>query len=158
MQYLLILDSFKGSVSSAEAALHIKRGLDGGEIIPFSDGGEGFLTCVHASCGGEKVYIDVPDSYGRIIQTCYLRMGDTGVIETALADGLVTVGKDHPNILGASTVGTGLTIRKAMEDGCRKIIIGFGGSATNDGGAGALHSLGARFYNGDTEVSPSGLC
>ncbi len=158
MHYLLILDSFKGSVSSRDAALHIKSGLGGGEVMPFSDGGEGFVDCVHFSCGGEKVYLDVPDSYGRQIQTHYLRLGDTAVIETALADGLVTVGKDHPSILGASTVGTGLTIRKAMEDGCKKIIIGFGGSATNDGGAGALHSLGVRFYNGDTEVSPNGLC
>lgn len=158
MQYLLILDSFKGSISSADAALHIKSGLGTGEIIPFSDGGEGFLDCVCFSCGGEKVYLTVPDSYGRPIQTHYLRIGDTAVIETALADGLVTAGKDHPSILGASTRGTGLTIRKAMEDGCRKIIIGFGGSATNDGGAGALYALGARFYSGDTEIPPSGLC
>lgn len=158
MQYLLILDSFKGSISSADAALHIKSGLGKGEIIPFSDGGEGFMQSVEALCGGKRVYLTVPDSYGREIKTRYLRIKNTAVIETALADGLVTVGKDHPNIIKAASVGTGKTVLKALEDGCKKIIIGFGGSAVNDGGTGALYALGARFYNGSAEVYPGGLC
>ncbi len=158
MHYLLILDSFKGSVSSRDAALHIKSGLGGGEVIPFSDGGEGFLQCIEHACGGERVCFSVPDSYGRQVDTYYLRVGDTGVVETALADGLVTVGKEHPNITGAASVGTGLTIKKALEDGCKKVIIGFGGSATNDGGAGALYGLGARFLADGKERAPDGLC
>ncbi len=158
MQYLLILDSFKGSISSAEAAHALKSGLGSGEVIPFSDGGEGFLQSVEMLCGGKRVYLSVPDSYGREIQTHYLRIGGTAVIETALADGLVTVGNDHPDITKASSVGTGKTILKALTDGCEKIIIGFGGSAVNDGGTGALYALGARFYGGKGEVYPSGLC
>lgn len=144
MNYLLILDSFKGSISSYGAASALKEGLGKGEIIPFSDGGEGFAECMEYVCGGERIYFPTVDSYGREISSYYLRIDDTAVIETALADGLVTVGKDHPNIIYARSFGTGETIKKALEDGCKKIIIGFGGSAVNDGGAGALQALGAR--------------
>lgn len=158
MQYLLITDSFKGSISSYDAGNAVKSGIGKGEVIPFSDGGEGFLQSIEALCGGERTYLSVPDSYGREIRTYYLRLGDTAVIETALADGLVTVGEDHPNITDAASVGTGMTILRAMEDGCKKIIIGFGGSAVNDGGTGALYALGARFYGKKVEISPSGLC
>ena len=144
MNFLLILDSFKGSISSAEAANAVKSGIGSGEIIPFSDGGEGFAECIEYICGGKRVYFPTFDSYGREISSYYLRIGDTAVIETALADGLMTVGKDHPNIIYARSFGTGETIKKALEDGCKKLIIGFGGSAVNDGGAGALQALGAR--------------
>lgn len=144
MKYLLILDSFKGSISSYKAAQAVKEGLGCGEIIPFSDGGEGFAECMQYICGGERVYFPTFDSYGREISSYYLRIGDTAVIETALADGLVTVGSDHPNIIYARSFGTGETIKKALCDGCKKLIIGFGGSAVNDGGAGALQALGAR--------------
>lgn len=158
MQYLLILDSFKGSISSLDAARAVKSGLGGGEIIPFSDGGEGFLQSVKDICGGKRVFLSAPDSYGREIRTHYLRIGDTAVVETALADGLMTVGADHPHITKAASVGTGKTVLQALKDGCKKIIIGFGGSAVNDGGTGALYALGARFYRGEKEVYPSGLC
>ncbi len=144
MNYLLILDSFKGSISSYGAALALKEGLGSGEIIPFSDGGEGFAECMEYICGGKRIYFPTQDSYGREISSYYLRIGDTAVIETALADGLMTVGKDHPNIIYARSFGTGETIKKALCDGCKKLIIGFGGSAVNDGGAGALQALGAR--------------
>lgn len=144
MNFLLILDSFKGSISSAEAANAVKSGIGSGEIIPFSDGGEGFAECIEYICGGERIYFPTFDSYGREISSYYLRIGDTAVIETALADGLMTVGADHPNIIYARSFGTGETIKKALEDGCKKLIIGFGGSAVNDGGAGALQALGVR--------------
>ena len=148
MNFLLILDSFKGSISSAEAANAVKSGIGSGEVIPFSDGGEGFAECIQHLCGGERVYFPTFDSYGREISSYYLRIGDTAVIETALADGIVTVGADHPDIIYAHSFGTGHTVRKALEDGCKKLIIGFGGSAVNDGGAGALLALGARIYGG----------
>lgn len=158
MQYLLITDSFKGSVSSYRAAEYIRQGIGAGSIVPFSDGGEGFAESVYFLRGGNKVFLTAPDSYGREIQTYYLRTGNTAVVETALADGLITVGKDHPDITYAASVGTGLTVKKALEDGCEKIIIGFGGSAVNDGGTGALYALGARFYSGNREIPPGGLC
>lgn len=144
MNCLLILDSFKGSISSRNAADAIKEGLGSGEIVPFSDGGEGFAECVEYLCGGKRICFPTFDSYGREISSYYLRIGNTAVIETALADGLITVGADHPNIIYANSFGTGHTIKKALEDGCKKLIIGFGGSAVNDGGAGALCALGAR--------------
>lgn len=158
MQYLLITDSFKGSISSSDAGFALKSGIGSGEVVPFSDGGEGFLQSIETLCGGERRYLSVPDSYGREIRTYYLRLGDTAVIETALADGLVTVGKDHPDIINAASVGTGRTVLCAMEDGNKKIIIGFGGSAVNDGGTGALFALGARFYGKKGEIRPGGLC
>ena len=148
MNYLLIPDSFKGSISSHGAAAAICKGLGKGEIVPFSDGGEGFAECIEYICGGERIYFPTFDSYGREISSYYLRIGDTAVIETALADGLMTVGKDHPNIIYARSFGTGETIKKALCDGCKKLIIGFGGSAVNDGGAGALQALGARILGG----------
>ncbi len=148
MNFLLILDSFKGSISSAEAANAVKSGIGSGEVIPFSDGGEGFAECIQHLCGGERVYFPTFDSYGKEISSYYLRIGDTAVIETALADGIVTVGADHPNVIYANSFGTGHTIKKALEDGCKKLIIGFGGSAVNDGGAGALLALGARISGG----------
>ncbi len=148
MNYLLIPDSFKGSISSYGAAAAIREGLGKGEIIPFSDGGEGFAECMEYVCGGERICFPTFDSYGREVSSYYLRIDDTAVIETALADGLMTVGKDHPNIIYARSFGTGATIKKALEDGCKKLIIGFGGSAVNDGGAGALQALGARMIGG----------
>lgn len=144
MKYLLIMDSFKGSISSKDGETAVREGLGSGEIIPFSDGGEGFAECIEYICGGERIYFPTFDSYGREISSYYLRIGDTAVIETALADGLMTVGADHPNIIYARSFGTGETIKRALEDGCKKLIIGFGGSAVNDGGAGALQALGAR--------------
>ena len=144
MNFLLILDSFKGSISSAEAANAVKSGIGSGEVIPFSDGGEGFAECIEQACGGKRIYFPTFDSYGREISSYYLRIGDTAVIETALADGIVTVGADHPDIIYANSFGTGHTVKKALEDGCKKLIIGFGGSAVNDGGAGALQALGVR--------------
>ena len=148
MNYLLIPDSFKGSISSHGAAAAICRGLGKGEIVPFSDGGEGFAECIEYICGGERIYFPTFDSYGREISSYYLRIGDTAVIETALADGIVTVGADHPDIIYADSFGTGHTVKKALEDGCKKLIIGFGGSAVNDGGAGALQALGASVLGG----------
>ena len=148
MRYLVITDSFKGSISSQDAAESILRGLGDGVAAPFSDGGEGFIQSVFCACGGEKVFLPTVDSYGRPYTTHYLRINNTAVIETALADGLVTVGDDHPDIIYATSFGTGATIKKALEDGCKKLIIGFGGSAVNDGGAGALCALGARIKGG----------
>lgn len=158
MRYLVITDSFKGSISSQDAAESILCGLGDGVAAPFSDGGEGFIQSVFCACGGEKVFLPTVDSYGRPYTTHYLRINNTAVIETALADGLVTVGDDHPCITTACSVGTGETIKKALEDGCTEIIIGFGGSAVNDGGTGALYALGARFYKNEKEIPPSGLC
>lgn len=156
MRYLVITDSFKGSISSQDAADSILRGLGGGTAVPFSDGGEGFAQCIEHICGGKRVCFPTFDSYGREISSYYLRIGDTAVIETALADGLVTVGKDHPSIIYARSFGTGEAIKRALEDGCDKIIIGFGGSAVNDGGAGALQALGVRFLGGKELVALAG--
>lgn len=156
LKYLLVMDSFKGCLSSEEAANAVKKGLGGGTVIPFSDGGEGFVQCIHRLCGGKKIYFPTTDSYGREIRSHYLRMGDTAVIETALADGLEAVGKDHPDIIYARSFGTGTAIKKALEDGCTQLIIGFGGSAVNDGGAGALLALGARLEGDEGPVALAG--
>ncbi len=159
MQYLLVLDSFKGSISSLHAAESVKRGLGGGEIIPVSDGGEGFTESVFYLLGGEFVSVDTTDSYGKPITAKYLRVGNTAYIETACADGIVTVGGKNKSIVSARSVGTGETILHALKSGCKRLVIGFGGSAVNDGGTGALYALGAKFYTAEgKEALPGGLC
>ncbi len=163
MIYLIATDSFKGSLTSMEAARCVQEGIQrvfpDAEILmmPAADGGEGTVETVLAGMGGRPVTETVLDPMGRPVTATFAIL-DTGeaVIEMAQASGLLLVDPSERNVLSASTYGTGQLIRKALDMGCRKICIGIGGSATNDGGAGMAQALGARFFGEDGGELPPG--
>lgn len=153
-KYILIPDSFKGSLSSGEIC-----GILGREIrtlepeaeicsIPVADGGEGTVDAFLAALGGEKIPVSCRDPYGRAITACYglLPDGGTAVIEMAAAAGLPLVGDDR-RAADATTYGVGQLMAHALERGAKRIVLGLGGSATNDGGCGAAAALGVEFYD-----------
>lgn len=153
-KYILIPDSFKGSLSSGEIC-----GILGREIralepeaeicsIPVADGGEGTVDAFLAALGGEKIPVSCRDPYGRAITACYglLPDGGTAVIEMAAAAGLPLVGDDR-RAADATTYGVGQLMAHALERGAKRIVLGLGGSATNDGGCGAAAALGVEFLD-----------
>lgn len=150
-------DSFKGCLSSMEVADAVESAIL--EIYPscevvkvdVADGGEGSMDALRMALGGEKVSIEVSDPLGRPIMASYviLEDGGTAVLEMAVASGLPLLAPADRNPLKTSTYGTGQLIADALKRGCRKFLVGIGGSATNDAGMGMLQALGVRFY--DTE-------
>ncbi len=155
MKILLAPDSFKGSLSSIRfcevASEAIRRQVPDAEIvrIPLADGGEGTVASVLYACRGELVEVPVVDPMGNELLASYgvIRDGQCAVIEAASASGLPLVAPAARNPLFASSLGTGQMILHALERGCTEIIIGLGGTATNDGGADALRALGFRLLD-----------
>jgi glycerate kinase len=153
MRILIAPDSFKGSLSAVEAADCMAEGLaevfPEAELIkvPIADGGEGTVQAMLQAAGGRLVPLRVTGPMGDPVDAFYgvLKGGSTAVIEMAAASGLHLVPPDRLNPLAATTYGTGELILAAVRGGCRKLIIGLGGSATNDGGLGAAQALGVRF-------------
>lgn len=161
---VIAVDSFKGTMSSIKVAAIIeeafKQVMPDLKIIkvPIADGGEGTVDCFLAALGGEKVRVEVSDPLLRKIESFYGLLPDekTAIIEVAAASGLPLIeGEENPLI--TSSFGSGELIFDALERGCRKFIIGLGGSATNDGGVGLAAALGVRFLNADfKEISLNG--
>lgn len=156
-------DSFKGTLTSAEAAAAIvagmKRVLPPDTVydrIPMADGGEGTVDAWLAATGAGRVECDSEDPLGRPVRAAYgWRASDrTAVVELAAASGLTLLAPEERDPGAASTYGTGLVLRDALARGARRIVLGLGGSATNDGGAGMLEALGARVL--DASGSPVG--
>lgn len=147
-------DSYKGSLSASEVceiiAGAVEKILPEAEIVklPIADGGEGLVDALLEALGGEKVWVEVDDPLGRSIKAFYgvLPNGKV-VIEMAAASGLPLVKDTENDILKASTLGTGMLIRHALLRGYRQFILGLGGSATSDGGAGAGAALGIRYMD-----------
>jgi glycerate kinase len=148
-------DSFKGSISAAEAATAIERGIKHcfpqAETIkiPIADGGEGTMDSLVMATGGRKVEVRVTGPLGQYVDAAYglLQSGNVAVIEMAQASGLTLITSDERSPLTATTYGTGELIKKALDDGCRSFILALGGSATNDGGAGMLQALGMHLLD-----------
>lgn len=163
MRILLAPDSFKGSLSSL-AVCNTVKALIGKEMpdctvdcIPVADGGEGTVDSFAISCGAQRCIDEVTAPDYEITPAEFAIMGDTAVIETAQASGLPLVGAAN-DPLHATTYGSGELIKSALDMGCRKIVLGIGGSATNDGGIGLASALGALFTDEDGEkVTPDGL-
>ncbi|MGI6719891.1 MAG: glycerate kinase [Anaerovoracaceae bacterium] len=163
MKYLIATDSFKGSLTSMEAAACMQEGIrrifPDADIrtMPAADGGEGTVASVLAGMSGRAVTETVLDPLGRPVEATYAIL-DTGeaVIEMAQASGLLLVDAAERDVLSASTYGTGQLIRKALDMGCHTICIGIGGSATNDAGAGMAQALGARLLDEDGNELPPG--
>ncbi len=147
-------DSFKGSLSSLAVAEAVSKGIQtvypAVEVVKtmVADGGEGTLDAIVNGCGGQKVSIRVEDPVGRLIESAYGILNEqTAIIELSAASGLPLLTESERNPLYTSTYGTGELIADALRRGCRKIYVGIGGSATNDGGMGLLAALGVKFYD-----------
>jgi len=164
-RFVVAPNAFKGSLTAEEAAGAIARGMRAAlptahnTEIPLADGGDGTAAVLLRALGGELVSVCAQDPLGRPIQARYalVENGAAAVVEMAAASGLVLLTHEERNPLVTSTYGTGQLIADAIRRGVRKLIVGIGGSATNDGGAGALQALGARFLDSDgSELGPGG--
>jgi glycerate kinase len=157
-------DSFKGAISAIGAALAIGDGLLESfptaklRIIPMADGGEGTVDAWAASAGARRIKTTVQDPLGRPVKAeyAYNAATHTAVIEMAAASGLPLLASDERNPLVTSTYGTGELVRDAFNRGARHIILGIGGSATNDGGTGMAAALGVRFLDAKGRELPPG--
>ncbi|MCY8758857.1 glycerate kinase [Bacillus haynesii] len=164
MKIVIAPDSFKESMTSLEAARSIEKGfkavLSDAEYvnIPVADGGEGTVQALVDATGGDIVHQTVTGPLGKPVKAAYGLLGDgkTAVIEMAEASGLHLVPPGQRSPLLTTTRGTGELILDAAEKGVSTIIIGLGGSATNDGGAGMAAALGAKFLNRDGEEIENG--
>ena len=164
MKVVIAPQSFKGSVSGAEAAKAIEEGLrkvfPGAEtvLVPVADGGDGTLEALVENTSGQMFTSRVSGPLGDPVKARWGVMGDgkTAVIEMAQASGLVLVPFGRRNPRHTTTFGTGQLIKQALERGYRRMIVGLGGSATNDGGAGMARALGARFRDKEGEALPQG--
>ncbi len=165
MKIVVAPDKFKGSLSSFEVCEALKEGFRqfSNDIdvagFPMADGGDGFASVLKHYLHTQTVFVETVDPLGRPIKTQYEwdQQRGSAVIEMALASGLVLLKKEERNPLLASSYGTGLMIKKAISDGARRVVLGLGGSATNDAGTGILSALGFRFFDqNDVPITPSG--
>lgn len=144
MRIVVAPDSFKECLPAREVAAVIadaaRAVLPGADVVecPLSDGGEGLLDVLAAAFGGERMYARVSDPLGRPVQAAYLLSGHTALVEVARACGLQLLSRDERNPLLASSRGVGELLLAAWNAGARHFIVGLGGSATCDGGAGML--------------------
>ncbi|MET3697822.1 glycerate kinase [Bacillus oleivorans] len=166
MKVLIAIDSFKGSLSSIESgkaiSLGIKNVYEEAEIvtIPIADGGEGTVEALVQATEGKYVETEVVGPLGKPVQAVYgiLGNGTAAVIEVAAACGLPLVPVSERNPYYTTTYGVGQLILDAIEKGCRDFIVGLGGSATNDAGAGMLQALGYSFLDDEKkEIGYGGL-
>lgn len=164
MNIVVAPDSYKGSVSAVVVADAMERGIrkvfpdSVVKKIPIADGGEGTVESMVAATGGEIRRAEVTCPLGERITALWGILGDnkTAVIEMAAASGLPLVPKDKLDPRRATSFGTGELILAALNYGLRKIIVGIGGSATNDGGAGMARALGIRFLGANGRDLPEG--
>ena len=164
MNVMILIDSFKGSMTSMEAGNAAKDGIlrvhpDANVTVrPLADGGEGTTDALIEGLGGEKIELSVTGPMGTPVNAYYGVLADktTAVMEMAQAAGITLVDADKKNPGVATTYGIGEMIKDAVERGCRKFIIGIGGSATNDGGIGMLKALGVKFLTKDGEDAGEG--
>ena len=147
-------DSFKGTLTSMEVADSVETGVRAVfpdcEVVKLSvaDGGEGMMDSICAVRSFQKIELEVSDPLGRRIVAHYVILEDgTALVEMAKSGGLPLLGPDERNPMKTSTYGTGEMIADALARGCRKFLIGIGGSATNDAGMGMLSALGVRFLD-----------
>ncbi|MBD7907677.1 glycerate kinase [Sporosarcina gallistercoris] len=164
MRILVAPDSFKGSLSALHAAEAITEGIREADptstihLLPAADGGEGTMESLVEATNGRFISRLVEGPLGHLIPARYGMLGDnaTCVIELAEASGLMRLEDRAQNPLITSSFGTGQLLLHALNEGCRNFIIGLGGSATNDGGAGILQALGMRLLDSKGDEIPKG--
>ncbi|WP_159723786.1 glycerate kinase [Enterococcus sp. CSURQ0835] len=164
-KFVLAPDSFKESMTAKAACQAMEEGIlrvfPTAEImqVPMADGGEGTVDALVAATGGKKIPVTVAGPFPeKTITTYYGLLGDgkTAVIEMAKANGIELVAKKERDPLKTSTYGTGELIKAALDQGVETIIIGIGGSVTNDGGAGMAQALGAQLLDHEGSELPAG--
>jgi glycerate kinase len=159
MKIVIAPQGFKGSLTGLEVARSIERGVLAvvpdatTDLVSVADGGDGTLQSLVDSTGGEVISSTVLDPLGREIEAEWGSLGDgeTAVIEMARSSGLALLALDELDPLTATTYGTGQLVKVALDRGHTRFIIGIGGSATNDGGAGMMEALGARILGASGE-------
>ena len=164
MKIVVAPDSFKGSLTAVQACAAMRRGVlraipeADAVMIPMADGGEGTIDSIAAAADGEVIRCLTTDPIGRPITGRYAVLGDgkTAVLEMAEAAGLTLLEAEHRNPLFTSTRGVGQMLRHALDQGYRSFILGIGGSATNDGGAGMAAALGAKLLDAAGCELPAG--
>jgi len=165
MKIVIAPDSYKGSLSSRQAAEAIWRGLAkvwpeaDYQLFPIADGGEGTVETMVDLSGGHLLEAKVRDPLGREIKAIWGILGDgrTAVVETAASSGLTLLSPKELDPASACTFGLGQLIQRALErPEIERILVGLGGSATNDGGAGMLRALGLKFLDAQGQPVPSG--
>ena len=164
MKVVIAPQSFKGSLYALEAAEAIQRGVLEADptadtlLVPVADGGDGTLEALVNATGGQIFRSIVTGPLGQAVEALWGVMGDglTAVVEMARPSGLALVPPKRRNPRTATTRGTGEIIREALDKGFTRIIVGLGGSATNDGGAGMASALGAKFLDRRGQQLPPG--
>jgi glycerate kinase len=154
---VIAADSFKGSLSSEQVADSVEKGIL--KVFPqceiqkvfIADGGEGTVDALVETLKGESVTVTVNNPLMQVVEAHYgiIENGTTAVIEIALASGLPLIAPEKRNPMKTTTFGTGELIKDALSRGCRRFLVGIGGSATNDAGTGMLQALGYRFFSAD---------
>ena len=166
MRILVSPDKFKGSLDARAVADSIAAGIRGVlpealiETMPVADGGEGTAEVIRQACGGELVKCAAHDAMGREIEADYVWLGDraTAVMEMSAAAGMWRITREERDLMRADTFGVGDMIKNALVRGANEVLIGLGGSATNDGGFGMARALGFRFLANEHELErPSDL-
>ena len=155
MHIVVAPDSYKGSVGAFQAAEAMKEGVTKAfpsanvTLLPMADGGEGTVETLVYATGGSMQHVEVTGPLGKKVQGYYGVLGDgqTCVIEMAVASGLHLLHQEERNPLFTTTYGTGELIQHALNAGYTRFILGLGGSATNDGGAGMLQALGVKLLD-----------
>lgn len=155
MQVVIAIDSFKGSLSSLQAGNAVKEAILRSDksadvfVAPLADGGEGTVEALSSGLNAEKVKVVVKGPLLKPVSAeyCILKDRNIAVIEIAAAAGITLISADERNPLETTTFGVGELIKDAINRGCRRFIIGIGGSATNDGGIGMLTALGYEFLD-----------
>jgi len=153
MRVLVMIDSFKGTMTSTNLGEIMTQELKKKRItatyLPISDGGDGFLEALATTVRGRRVPVMAKDPLGRPINTFFLfdEANAAAYLELAKISGINLVQEEELNPLYASTFGLGEVARSALNHGAKQIIVGIGGSATNDGGAGMAEALGCCFYD-----------
>ncbi|MBA3044233.1 glycerate kinase [archaeon] len=164
MKIVVAPGSFKGSLTASKVADAVEKGfrrifLDADIVkIPMADGGDGTLQCLVNATNGKIINEIVTGPLGNMVKACYGVLGDkeTVIIETASASGLKLLKPEEYNPMLTTTYGTGELIKSALDKGYRKLIIGVGGSATNDAGAGMAQALGVKLLDSSGKDIPFG--
>ena len=164
LKVVAAIDSFKGSMSSLEAGQAAREGILRAvpdacvQVCPLADGGEGTMEALVEALGGERRRVEVAGPLGRPVTCTYgiIPAAKTAVMEMSQAAGITLVPEEKRNPMDTTTFGVGEMIRDAIEKGCRKFIMGIGGSATNDGGAGMLMALGYDLLDQEGRPIPYG--
>ncbi len=155
MKIVVAIDSLKGSLTSLEAGQAIKQGITRAipdaevSVRPLADGGEGTVEALILGMNGRNVCVTVSGPLGKPVECTYgiLEDNKTAILEMSGAAGITLVSEQERNPLNTTTYGVGEVIKDAIQKGCRRFIVGIGGSATNDGGIGMLQALGYGFLD-----------